>query len=216
MTFHIGETLNVGYYGVKVVDITDLGDAEITVELDCVLGTYRLTVPLGVAEVQRVIPAEGELQPGDVWKDSTGNPWFAARYYPDYDNKEDSRGVNADGWRTVLVPEDISEAGAPKRPEDVNQDYGPMTLVYREASPGQVEPEPAASVRIDSLYGRIKSEDVTVSHPDWNDGKPVVLTELHGRFDGRVEVTYGVPETRDYLSATVPADTLVTPYGGAA
>jgi hypothetical protein len=81
--------------------------------------------------------------------------------------------------------------------------------------PGQVEPEPAAPVRIDSLFGQIKSEEITVSHPDWNGGKPVLLTELHDRFDARVDVTYGVPETRDYASVTVPADTLVTPYGGA-
>jgi len=219
MTFHIGETLNVGYYGVKVVDVADLEDCEVTVELACDLGTYRLTVPLSVAEVQRVIPAEGEPQPRDIWADRNKNLWFAAKHWPDYDNKEDSRGVNADGWRTVLVPEEIGEAGSPKRPEDVNQDYGPMTLVYREPSaPGQVEPAPAlGDLSLSAMFELGIGDGVMVTYPEWNDGEPVKVLSIEGTVRaGTVAVRYTFPGARDGSElAFVPVDTLVTPYRGA-
>ncbi|WP_326646102.1 hypothetical protein OG884_15735 [Streptosporangium sp. NBC_01755] len=82
-------------------------------------------------EITRRVPAEGEPQPGDVWSDRTGDLWFAARHYPDYDNREDSRGINGDGWRTVLVPDRVGEQGSPVRPEFVNEQYGPLKRQFR-------------------------------------------------------------------------------------
>ncbi|MGV9536592.1 hypothetical protein ACWEU6_36165 [Streptosporangium sandarakinum] len=130
-TYQVGETVNVGFYGVKVVDVSSIENSEIVVELDCASGVYRMDVPLGAVEIQRVIPVEGAPQPGDVWKDRHDNLWFASRHVPDYDDREDCKGINSDGWRTVLVPDSLGEAGSPMRPEDANQTYGPLSLVFR-------------------------------------------------------------------------------------
>lgn len=83
--------------------------------------------------ITRVAPAEWPPRPGDLWRDREGELWFTARHWPDYDDPKDSKGVNAEGWRPVMVPVHLGEQGSPWRPEDVLQPAGPFTLVHREA-----------------------------------------------------------------------------------
>ena len=86
--------------------------------------------------ITRVIPADGEPQPGDTWKDRAGNVWFCARHLPDYDDKTDCEGIGVGGWRPVLVPVEVGPYGSsPMRPEQVNREHGPLTLVHRPERP---------------------------------------------------------------------------------
>ncbi|MET8985934.1 phiSA1p31-related protein [Nonomuraea wenchangensis] len=86
--------------------------------------------------IVRVTPADGEPQPGDLWKDRDGQTWFCARHLPDFENKADLEGANEDGWRPVLVPINVGPYGSsPMRPEQVNREHGPLVLAHRPAQP---------------------------------------------------------------------------------
>lgn len=94
--------------------------------------------------IARVIPADGEPQPGDLWIDRDGQTWFCARHLADFEDKADLKGVNEDGWRPVLVPVNVGPYGSPPmRPEQVNREHGPLALVYR---PERSEPSTEAEV----------------------------------------------------------------------
>lgn len=100
-------------------------------------GTHMTVIRVeDAATITRVAPAEWPPQSGDLWRDRNGDLWFCARHWPDYDDPKDSRGVNDEGWRPVLVPIALGDAGSPERPDDVVQPYGPFTLVRRESQDG--------------------------------------------------------------------------------
>ncbi|MBA9003702.1 hypothetical protein [Thermomonospora cellulosilytica] len=86
--------------------------------------------------ITRAAPAEWPPRPGDLWRDREGRLHFASAYAPDYDNAEDCRGINDEGWRVVLLSQHSDDSCNPgsqmHRPEYVNQRYGPLTLVHRE------------------------------------------------------------------------------------
>lgn len=86
--------------------------------------------------VERVASAEWPPRAGDLWRDRRGHLHFAAWYAPDYDDAEDSRGIDGEGHRIVLLPQGVAEGCEPGdriyRPEQVIQDDGPLSLVHRE------------------------------------------------------------------------------------
>ena len=143
--FVVGEYVDITIRNVKVVNTfkdTPLNASTRTVLVFKLPGEdaerdRSYTAPIyGGVVVERVGPAEWPPQPGDLWRGCEGDLWFAARYIPDYDDHQDSKGINGDGWRTVLVPLEVGEAGSPQRPEDVIQPDGPFTLVRRELEGG--------------------------------------------------------------------------------
>ncbi|MER6575760.1 hypothetical protein [Nonomuraea sp. NPDC001023] len=144
MTYLPGEIVRVTLTG-KIVEVIDgdnvnwdVGDEpEIRFSVEGQAGTAGMVIPLTLPDaitIERVIPADGEPQPGDLWTDSKGEPWFCAAHLPEPDDREDMKGCNSEGWRTVLVPVNVGPYGSsPQRPEEVNQQYGPLILVYRPA-----------------------------------------------------------------------------------
>jgi hypothetical protein len=79
-------------------------------------------------------------------------------------------------------------------------------------APGQVEPEPAG-IRVCDL-----SLNMKVTHPDVHDGRPVRIVDVgvSEDFDGHCKVMYEDPTLiGPVMVRHLPADTLVTPYGGA-
>jgi hypothetical protein len=125
----------------EIVDITIKGARVGHESTDGFLGVFVNGVPLTVdlvdaVTVERVAPAEWPPRPGDLWKDRDGFLHFAASYSPDYDDAEDSRGIDAEGCRVVLLSQHSDESCTPghdmHRPENVNQRSGPLTLVHRE------------------------------------------------------------------------------------
>jgi len=91
-----------------------------------------------LAEQVRGIAARSPWPPlaGDVWRDRHGHLHFGADYSPDYDDMDDRRGIGADGTRVVLLSQNADESCHPgadwHRPENVLQQLGPLTLVYRD------------------------------------------------------------------------------------
>ena len=71
--------------------------------------------------VQRVTPAEGEPEPGDLWRDGKGELYFARK----------ERGVGV-----VLVDTDIIASGKHYHQwREVHERYG-LSLVYRDGTEG--------------------------------------------------------------------------------
>jgi hypothetical protein len=106
----------------EVVDITIKGARVDRVDgrwLGCLLGAYRVTVPLDGPRVtvERVAPAEWPPQPGDLWKDRNESVWFALR--------QRNRGVR-------LVPGDPVGPLVGYDSDDVMAKVGPLILVRRE------------------------------------------------------------------------------------
>lgn len=84
-------------FAARIVEDDDLGPVTVADENG---DEYQL--PPG-ASIERVAPAEYP-QPGEIWADGDDALWFAQRHYADFDDLEDSKGVNGEGWRVVLVP----------------------------------------------------------------------------------------------------------------
>lgn len=131
-----------GYQPGEIVDITIRG-ARIEAEYEDGLtvdiapenpSAMPVDLPWGPdLAVERRAPAEWPPQPGDLWRDRNGDLWFGCRYCADPDDNADWEGCNDDGWRTVLTPSDGGPYGnSSKRPDAVNQQFGPMALVHRE------------------------------------------------------------------------------------
>ena len=146
------------YTAGQVVDVT-IRDAQVVrvvdgwLILDVGAGDASVGVPMPDGAlpdnitVKHVVPAEGEPQPGDVWRDPNGTLWFARSWYPDVDAFDvDAPGRHRfaevaerqgqpDGPVVVLT----SGYGGPcgleddTDPHEVSRKYGPLTLVYREA-----------------------------------------------------------------------------------
>ncbi|MFY1595422.1 hypothetical protein [Micromonospora sp. WMMD737] len=101
---------------------------------DGVIGIIKLHRHADVT-ITRVAPAEWPPQPDDVWRDRLGVHHFGVSYSPDYDDKADAEGIGPDGTRVILVAsggDSSCRLNAPwYRPERINQQSGPLTLVYR-------------------------------------------------------------------------------------
>lgn len=138
MTYVPGEIIDITIKGARVVEVCRHGDGNgddlrFTYEAkDGHASHSAVWADAPGVTVERVAPAEWPPQPADLWRDREGDLWFAARHWPDCDDRQDSRGANAYGWRVVLVPLELGEQGSPCRPEDVLQPSGPFTLVRRE------------------------------------------------------------------------------------
>lgn len=78
-----------------------------------------LVVNTAGVEIERVAPANWPPQPGDVWRDRGGSPWFAL--------------VSRDGAPILTDP----RSTGPFPADEVAREEGPLTLAYR--------PEPAAT-----------------------------------------------------------------------
>lgn len=131
--FEPGEVVDITIEGARVkrhggsgflVLIVDGRELVLMVDLECVT-------------VERVAPPEWPPQPGDLWHEDRpedrGGPetWFAQRYLPDFDDKQDAEGINAEGWRVVMVPLNGGPYGeSEKRPEQLLGEQ--LTLVHRE------------------------------------------------------------------------------------
>ncbi|GHH67474.1 hypothetical protein GCM10017673_14520 [Streptosporangium violaceochromogenes] len=74
-----GERLRVAVEG--VVAPTPQGEdptpGELTITVDTPDGPYDVTVPLGCVTVERLIPADGEPRPTEVWRDCSGTDRWA-------------------------------------------------------------------------------------------------------------------------------------------
>lgn len=148
-------------------------------------------------EVDHVAPANWPPRLCDLWRDVEGCLWFV---FGGSTNDELLMTCHSD----MLAP-----------PAEVLRDHSPLTLVRRE---GQDEPPATglAGVRIDSLIQRVvDGELIAVSHPDWNNGNPVHIVSLRLSAGDYVSVVFQQSGTGDRTAAGVPADTLVTPVGGA-
>lgn len=130
VTFRVDEVIDLTLRNVKIVKEVPLPDGG-TNYFTVVIGSGKLDVDPSEVGIVRKVPADGPPEVGDVWQDRDGNFLFGAAHYPDFDDKEDSKGMNKDGWRLVLVPYQLGEQGSPLRPEWAIDRYGPLTRVYR-------------------------------------------------------------------------------------
>lgn len=87
--------------------------------------------------VTRVIPAEGEPEPGDVWRDVNETVWLA---FEDFDE--------VSGSLTLMCSQDPHRFGSEMEPRRVNHLYGPLELVYRPDPP-----KPASAPCLDTDCG---------------------------------------------------------------
>lgn len=98
-------------------------------------------IPLTDAvSVERVAPADGPVQFGDIWSDRHGTRWFARFYEPEWadDDKDPMKELPTNDEGSVLVLS--CGSGGPcgtsdKAPAEVSRRWGPLTLVYREPAP---------------------------------------------------------------------------------
>lgn len=131
--YKIGEIVDITIKGARVIGTNALNGAPTIVDEHG--GEYPMPPQ---AAIERVAPAEWPPQVGDLWRDRHGHLHFAAYYAPDYDDREDSRGIDSDGVRVVLLPQCLSDGCDPGhqmyRPETANQHNGPLTLVHREGA----------------------------------------------------------------------------------
>lgn len=141
--FEAGEVVDITIKGARVRSV--VATEEGFLFLDFTHGDINSTTQVYMGDsgvsVERVAPADWPPQPGDLWRDGSGRLHFGAAYAPDYDDTDDSEGINCDGWRVVLLSQDHDESCRPGssmfRPENVNQQHGPLVRVYREGGGGQ-------------------------------------------------------------------------------
>ncbi|MGS2641716.1 hypothetical protein [Streptosporangium sp. G12] len=94
--------------------------AELTIAVSTGAGLYDVTVPLDyVVAAERLVPAQGEPQPGEIWRDRDGVERFASK---DRSGQVVLRGA----------------AGTERVWQNVNATHGPLTRVY----PASPAPEP--------------------------------------------------------------------------
>lgn len=130
-----GEVMDVTFKNVTVRQgMSSLDDGrEFFVITDPQRGTAMYVNPNDEnVTIVRKAPADGMPEVGDVWQDRDGMQWFAAAHYPDVDAPMDELAdTNKDGWYLVLVPNQLGEAGYPRRLEEVINLYGPIRRLFR-------------------------------------------------------------------------------------
>jgi len=110
----IGETANITLHDTTVVEVR--GDRFVVDLQGHLIGIPRRT---GAVSVDRLVPADGTPQPGDIWRDGRGFRWHAVRV----------AGRALRGLYLVGASSD----GELTRWEDVNKARGPLVLEYRPA-----------------------------------------------------------------------------------
>lgn len=104
-------------------------------------GTYDVTVPLGAATIERLTPAGGEPQPGEIWRDAAG----VDRYACGAPRRDEIHLTSPDGttrhWRSVHRDPQL----------------GPITRVYPLPDADGPQPEAdeprAPRLMLDDLWG---------------------------------------------------------------
>lgn len=122
----------------------------------------------GVTVIRRA-PAEWPPQPGDVWRDKGANAWFS----------QDTEGD------PILRAQHSGWGGGD--PERVLNQYGPMTLVYREgwtpapAADADQADEPKLDQRAELIAGIREFADFLEAHPDLPADQYIVTAQHHVR-----------------------------------
>lgn len=114
--YAVGDVVDITIKGARVTEWDEAND-NLTVEYETNLGHYEsgFAVDSGSFFVTRVMPAEWPPQPGDLWCNRKGVPWFAV--------------ATATGVRLT------SKGGVESLPDDVLRERGPLALVHREETP---------------------------------------------------------------------------------
>ncbi|MFD0884708.1 hypothetical protein ACFQ08_09115 [Streptosporangium algeriense] len=105
---------------------------ELTVELEHSAGGYGVTVPLDTVTIERLVPADGVPQPGELWRDRHGRTWFAHENSLNADIALRCTDGDCHLWRSA------------------NMNYGPLTRTY----PPAVAEQPIAfpELRVGDLW----------------------------------------------------------------
>lgn len=131
--FRFGEIIDVTITGLRV-----LAQDEYGLLLERRDGSTE-ALPLDDQTVAtRVTPADGEPQPGDLWRDVNGTMWFA---FADLDE-------DTGDYPTLMCSQDTYSLGSAVEPRRVNHLYGPLELVYRPDPP-----KPASAPCLDTDCG---------------------------------------------------------------
>lgn len=107
-----GEIISVSLESLRVIEADE---RQITVEVGA---DTRLSIPrYALMKIERIAPADGSPQPGDVWLDRNGFCWHAVQV----------------GWGETSEIRLISATGGGDTCEvsQVLNRYGPLTLAYR-------------------------------------------------------------------------------------
>ncbi|MFI7532618.1 hypothetical protein [Streptosporangium sp. NPDC049376] len=82
--YKLGERVRVIVEGLitHIAPACDAFPEELTVDLEHSAGPYGVTVPLDTVTIERLVPADGVPQPGEIWRDRHGTDWFAHQGYP--------------------------------------------------------------------------------------------------------------------------------------
>lgn len=119
-----GEIVNIQLLDAEVIRTEEEdGTESVVVQLRGDDG-YRVEVPVtaGGVLIRRVRPAGGMPKPGDVWADKYGAVYFA---------KQESGG---DGAVRFVSPDPSTHLWV--MVEDINQQFGPLTLLFRPSTGG--------------------------------------------------------------------------------
>lgn len=112
--YKLGERVRVIVEGLitHIAPAADASPEELTVDLEHSAGPYGVTVPLDTAAIERLVPADGVPQPGELWQDRHGRVWFAHENIPNADIALRSTDGTCHMWRSA------------------NMNYGPLVRTY--------------------------------------------------------------------------------------
>ncbi|MER7206379.1 hypothetical protein ABT340_04870 [Streptosporangium sp. NPDC000239] len=117
--YKLGERVRVIVEGLitHIAPTCDAFPEELTVDLEHSAGPYGVTVPLDTARIERLVPADGVPQPGEIWRDRHGRTWFAHENSPNADIALRSTDGTCHLWRSA------------------NMNYGPLVRTYPPSTP---------------------------------------------------------------------------------
>lgn len=167
--FEVGEQVRLGDFPlVRVAATTGVDCGELAVVLDCDAGTFPLVIPLGVVPVTRVAFGHWPPQPGDLWRDSRANLWFAS----DVHNVDET---DVPDIQLVCAYEGQSPAAL----DAAARMYGPFTLVHRDAPPATPQAAPTMRDLLGQRPGRSFTVPAWRGDETWNGGQPVTLADAY-------------------------------------
>ncbi|GAA0970045.1 hypothetical protein GCM10009555_018280 [Acrocarpospora macrocephala] len=199
-----GETLRVTF-NVKVEDLHDRLPTYVTVHIpgqdaDDYLTQLDLAHP--ELTVERVLPADGDAQEGDLWRDRDGGLWFAQLVETDDASDTPYIELRPESTRKRARGSDYSLQG-------VNRAHGPLVLAYRE-QPAEPEQQLTAAdlpgmndARV-IIPGVHRDQPIRIVHANRDEGDDIV----HVRWQD-LRALYPAS------SVTVPATTAIRLAGGA-
>ncbi|WP_062434867.1 hypothetical protein [Herbidospora daliensis] len=129
-TYQRGETVRISFEA-KLHDAHDDGTVHLRVPGNMGDDFFtRLDFAETALTIERTLPADGDAQPGDVWRDASGGMWFAQTV-----DTDDAAGEPY----VILIPAQTSRWGRRPTHDDlygVNREFGPMALIWRDERPG--------------------------------------------------------------------------------